>query len=112
MRSSSRVRLDGRSPSPHVVGERRHRELLGDLRLADERAGAAPADDVPLAREVVERGAKREPGDAEIRAQRRSDGIAFTDFELLDEIEHEIAGLALLRHGQPIVVRIVSWSIP
>ena len=75
-------------------------------------AGAAPTDDVPLAREIVERGAKREPRDAEIGAQLSLGRDRLPDLELLDEIEYEIPRLALLRHGRPIVENIVSWSIP
>ena len=48
---SSSVLLAGRSPAvTHVVGERRHGELLGDLRLADERAAPRRLE-VALARE-------------------------------------------------------------
>ena len=55
--------------APHVLRERGHRQLLRDLRLADERARAAPAHEKALADEVVQRRAHREPRDAEIGAQ-------------------------------------------
>ena len=51
----------GREPArSHVVAERGDVDALGDLRLGDERAGAAPAHEVSLAHELVERGAHGE----------------------------------------------------
>jgi hypothetical protein len=49
------------APPAHVLGERRHRELLRDLRLAHEGARTAAADEVALPHEAVERGADGEP---------------------------------------------------
>ena len=42
----------------------------------------------------------------------RSEGIACADIELLDEVEHEVTRLALLRHRAPITVAVISWSVP
>ena len=63
------MRLAGTMPAaPHVLGERRHRQLLGDLRLADERAAAVPPHEQPFADEVVERRAHGEARHAEVAA--------------------------------------------
>ena len=64
-------RLAGRSQAPpaHVVGERGHRELLGDLGLADERAGPTPPDDVALPREIIESRSKRQSRYPELGAE-------------------------------------------
>ena len=94
----SSVRLPGVSPRvAHVVAERRDVDALGDLRLGDERAGTAPAHEIPLAHELVERGAHGEARDAEIDPELplRRDRVA--DAERLDQLEHPLAGLALLR---------------
>jgi hypothetical protein len=45
----------------HVVAERRDVDAFRDLRLRDECARAAAADEVPLAYELVERRAHGEP---------------------------------------------------
>ena len=67
----------GRHPTPqHVLGERRHRQLLRDLRLAHERSASVTTDEEPLAHELVERGAHREARDAEVVDSWRSEGIA------------------------------------
>ena len=95
-----RLALGSQPAAPHVVGERRHRELLGDLRLAHERAGAVSADQVALAHEIVEGGAHREPGNAEVRAQLTLGRDRVADGVLLDEVEHEVARLRLLRHAE------------
>ena len=76
--ASSSVRLPGTMPAPaHVLGERGHRQLLRDLRLADERAAAAPAHEV--ARRGRDRRARRARSGATRRGRReswRSEGIA------------------------------------
>jgi hypothetical protein len=88
-------------PAPaHVVGERRHRQLLRDLRLADERAGAAAADDVALALEVVERRAHGQSRHAKVRRELALGRDRVAHLELLDEVEDEVAGLALLGHEE------------
>ena len=53
----------------HVVAERGDVDALRDLRLGDERAGAAAAHEVALADELVERGAHGQPRDAEVDAE-------------------------------------------
>ena len=63
-----RLALGSQPAAPHVVCERRHGELLGDLRLAHERARAVAADQVALPDEIVEGCAHREPRNAEVRA--------------------------------------------
>ena len=95
-----RLALRSQPAAPHVVCERRHGELLGDLRLAHERAGAVSADQVALPDEIVEGGAHREPGNAEVRAQLTLGRDRVADGVLLDEVEHEIPGLRLLRHAE------------
>src|SRR5581483_8978907 len=85
-------------PPAHVLAERGHRQLLGDLRLLDVRAAATPADDVALPREVVERRADREPRDAEIGRELPLGRDRRADAELLDQLEHLLARHALLRH--------------
>ena len=82
----------------HVVGEGRERQLLRDLRLADERARAAAADEVALADEVVEGGADGQPRDAEVGAELPLGRDRVADAELLDEVEDTVSRLALLRH--------------
>jgi hypothetical protein len=82
----------------HVVGERRHRELLRDLGLADECAGTVSAHEIALADEVVQCGADRQPRDAEVGAQLTLRGDRVADRELLDQVEHEVARRRLLRH--------------
>src|SRR5215217_1112407 len=83
----------------HVLGERRHRQLLRDLRLADERARAAPADEETFADKVVERRPNRQPRNAEIGAQLALRGDRLPDVEPFDQVEHPAFRLALLRHG-------------
>ena len=94
-----RPALRPQAAAPHVVGERRHRQLLRDLRLADERARAVPPNEVALAHEVVERGPYGQARDAEVGAELtlRRDRVA--DGELLDEVEHEVSRRRLLRHA-------------
>ena len=91
--------LGPQSATAHVVGERRHRQLLRDLRLADERTRAVPPDEVPLAYEVVEGSPNGQSRDAEVRAQLalRRNGIA--DGELLDQVENKVASGSLLGHA-------------
>ena len=68
--ASSSVRLAGCIPRRRMSSrERRHRQLLRDLRLAHERARAAAADEVALAHELVERRAHGQPRDAEVGAR-------------------------------------------
>ena len=83
----------------HVLGEGGHRQLLGDLRLADERAAAVAADEHPVADEIVERGPHREPRDAEVGAQLPLGRDRVADAELLDQVEDAAPRLALLRDG-------------
>ena len=54
-------------PAPaHVLGERGHRQLLGDLGLADERAAPPLAHEVAVAHEVVQGGPHGQPRHPEI----------------------------------------------
>src|SRR5262249_34377598 len=80
----------------HVLGERGHRELLRDLRLADEGAAPAPADEHPLANEVVERCPNGETRHTEVRAELTLGRNGVADGQLLDQIEHTLARLTLL----------------
>src|SRR5438067_3116407 len=109
----------GLHPTPaHVVAEGGDGQLLGDLRMLDVCPAAAPADEVALAREVVERGANGEPRDAEIGAQLALGGDRRPDAELLDEVEDLPARVALLGHLRhahgPAHYRPVpqNWSMP
>ena len=67
--------------------------------------GAAAARQVALAHELVERGADGQPRDAEIEAEQplRRDRVA--DLERLDQLEHLLAGLALLGHAVSVTAR-------
>src|SRR3954469_157328 len=82
----------------HVVRERRQRQLLRDLRLADERARAAPTYEMTLAHELVERCTDRQARDSEVGAQLALRRDRLADRQALDEVEHLLARLALLRH--------------
>src|SRR5881394_318208 len=82
----------------HVLAERGHRELLGDLRLLDVGPAAPPAHEVALAREVVERGADGQARDAEVRAELPLGGDRGADAETLDQLEHLLPRRALLGH--------------
>src|SRR5262249_40877077 len=84
--------------APHVVGEGRHGELLRDLRLADEGARTVAPHEVPFTHQVVERRAHRETRDSEVHTQLALGRDSFSDRELLDEVEDEIARRCLLRH--------------
>ena len=104
----------------HLLAERRHRQLLRDLRLAHERAAAAPAHEIALARELVDRRADGQPRDAEILAQLPLGGNRVPRRRALDQVEDLVARLALLgdplrgrghRGPHPNRVRI-KWSIP
>ena len=102
-----------KAPRAHVVAERRDVDALRDLRLGDERTGTAPAHEVSLAHELVERRAHGQPGDAEVDPELslRRDRIA--DAERLDQLEHALAGLALLCQAWPAPVhRRVSSRAP
>ena len=83
----------------HVLGEGGHRQLLRDLRLADERPGAAAAHEITLAHELVEGCPHRQPRHAEVRAERALGRDGVPDRELLDQVEHPLACLGLLRHS-------------
>src|SRR5205814_6807716 len=74
------------------------RHPLRDLRLGDERSGAAAARQVALADELVERRAHGEARDAEVAGQVALGRDRVADLEALDQIEHTLAGFALLRH--------------
>ena len=66
----SSVRLAGVSPRARMSSlNERDVDALRDLRLGDERAGAAAANEVALAHELVERRAHRQPRDAEVDAE-------------------------------------------
>ena len=69
-----------------------------DLRLGDERARAAPAHEVALAHELVERGANGQARHAEVETELPLGGNRIADPELVDQLEHPLAGLALLAH--------------
>ena len=102
--ASSRVEREGpaagdHAAAAHVLAERGHRQLLRDLRLLDVGAAAAPADEVALAGEVVERGADGQARDAEIGAELPLGGDRGADAEPLDQVEHLLARRALLRHS-------------
>src|SRR4051794_36088351 len=82
----------------HVLGERGHGQLLRDLGLADERARAAASHEVALAGELVQGGAHRQARDAQVGAQLALGRDRLADAELVDQVEHLVAGLALLGH--------------
>ena len=86
-------------PAAHVVGERRHRELLGDLGLADECPRAVAPHEIALTDEIVERCANGQPGHAEVGAQLPLGRDRVADRELLDEVEDQVSGRCLFRHG-------------
>src|SRR5262249_40274803 len=86
------------SAPAHVFAERRHRELLRDLPQLHVRAAAAAADEVALARKVVERGAKREARDTEVGAQLALGWNRRADPKTVDQLEHLLARRVLLRH--------------
>jgi hypothetical protein len=83
--------------SAHVLAERRHRQLLRDLRLAHEGSRAALSQQEALADEVVERGAHRQARDAEVERQLPLRRDRAADAQLVDQIDDALAGLALLR---------------
>src|SRR5262249_46282465 len=83
----------------HVVGERRHRQLLRDLRLADERAGSPPPDEEAVSHEVVERRSQRQPRDSQVDAQLPLRRNRLADVELIDQLEDSVPGLALFGPG-------------
>src|SRR5262249_551746 len=97
-----------------VLAERRHRQLLLDLRLADERAAAAPPDEVALADEVVERCPDGQPRDAELRAELALRRDRLSDREPVHEAEDAVARLALLRDAAQVVSasRVADWAEP
>jgi hypothetical protein len=63
---------------------------------AYERTGPAAAHEIALTRELVERGAHRQARDAEIDAELPLRGNRAADAELLDQLEHLVAGVTLL----------------
>src|SRR5207248_2801024 len=71
---------------------------LGDFRLGDERPGAAPAHEVALAHELVERRADGEAGDAEVDAELTLGRDRVADAQRLDQRQDAPARLAPLRH--------------
>src|SRR5439155_11980039 len=87
----------GHAAPAHVLAERGHGELLGDLGLLDVGAAAAPAYEVALPREVVERGADGQARDAQIDAELPLRGDRGADTEPLDELQHLLPRGALLR---------------
>src|SRR4051794_22616854 len=96
-REGQRLAAGAHPTAAHVLAERGHRQLLGDLRLLDVRAAAASADEVALAGEVVQGGADRQPGDAEVGRKLPLGGDRIADAEPLDQVEHLLARRALLR---------------
>ena len=83
---------------------------LGDLRLRDERARTTSAHQVALAHQLVERCADRQSRDTEVDAELPLGRDRVADSERLDQLEHALAGLALLRQraaraGAPAVSR-------
>ena len=95
-RQRERPRARAHASPPHLLAERGHRQLLRDLRLAHERAAAAPAHQVALADEIVERGPHGQARDAQIDAQLALGGNRRADAELLDQVAYAVAGLTLL----------------
>src|SRR5206468_2604431 len=87
------------SPPLHVLRERGHRQLLRDLRLADERAGAPSPDQITVANELVECGPDGQARDAEVGGELALGGNRLADPERFDQLEDAVTGLALLRHG-------------
>jgi hypothetical protein len=59
-------RRDG-APLPHILGERRDRQALGDLRLGDERPRPVAALKPSLTDQLLYRTPKRHPGHTELR---------------------------------------------
>ena len=94
-----RAAARGEAPLAHVVAERRDRHALRHLRLRDEGARAAAARQPALADELVERGAEGQARDAERLAEYALGGDRLADLERLDQLEHLLAGFALLGHG-------------
>jgi hypothetical protein len=97
----------------HVLAEGRQRQLLGDLRFADERAAAVPPFEVPVSDEVVERGPEGKPRYAELAAEPPFGRDGLADLELVDQLEHTLPGQDLFAHVasyRSTVTR--SWSRP
>src|SRR5262245_1537855 len=90
-----RARARDHPAAAHVLAERGHRQLLGELRVLDIRAAAAPADEVALAGELVEGSADGQPRDAEIGAELTLGRDRRADAELLDQVEHLATCLTL-----------------
>src|SRR5829696_9139150 len=85
-------------PAPaHVLAERRHGQLLRDLRLAYERAAAAATDEVAVSDAVVEGGAERQPRHAELDGELPLGGDRLAHAEAFDELEDALSRLGLLR---------------
>ena len=97
-----RSRARHHAAAAHVLAERRERELLRDLRVADERAAPVPADKKPVADEVLDRGAQRQPRDAEVAREPSLGRDRLADVEAFDQLEHPLPGLFLLVHGRGI----------
>ena len=95
-RQRQRPRTGAHPTPPHLLAERGHRQLLGDLRLAHERAAAAPPHQVALAHEVVERGTHGQARNAQIDAQLALGGDRRANPELFDQVAYAVAGLTLL----------------
>jgi hypothetical protein len=82
----------------HVLAEGGQRELLRDLRLADEGAAAVPSDEVPVAHEIVEGRSDGQSRDAEVGAEPAFRGDRLADPELVDELEDPLPGQDLFAH--------------
>jgi hypothetical protein len=79
-----RPAVGNHSAPAHVLAEGRQRQLLRDLRLADERAAAVPPDEVALAHEVVEGSAQGQARDAELLAEAPLGRDRLADAQALD----------------------------
>ena len=71
----------------HFLAEGGHRQLLRDLRLAHEGAAPAPPDEIALPRQLVDRSADGEAGDAEVLAQLPLGGDGVTDAHVLNQVD-------------------------
>ena len=98
----------------HVLAEGGQRQLLGDLRLADERPAPMASHEVALADEVVERRPQREPRDAEVGAESALGWDRFPHAEVADQLDDVLPDLLLLRHvrqwnhNSPLVVKTIN----
>src|SRR5262249_34901792 len=85
--------------APHVLAEGRERELLRDLRLADEGAAAVPADQVALANELIECRSERQARDTEVGGETSLGRDRLADAEPRDQLHNLLPDQLLLRHS-------------